>query len=268
MLKSGQVRLGILLVVATTVFAVLGPLLAPYDPLESVGLGYAPPGAGFLLGTDNLGRDVWSRVLSGGLSLAWMAPISTVVGTIVGTAIGLMAAFRGGWIDAALMRSMEVLLAFPGILFALMFVSILGPQPWLLVVIITVSVIPGCARVIRGASLPVVTSEFVLWDRAVGIRGWRILAGDVFPNITSPLMVEFGIRLMVSVGLLASLSFIGYGIQPPTPDWGLMVSENRTGLAVQPLAVLAPMALIVLFTVGGNLMAEGAARVIGRTDGK
>ncbi|MFT3798320.1 ABC transporter permease [Microbacterium sp.] len=267
-LRSGQVRFGTLLLVATTAFALVGPLVTPYDPLKSVGMSYQLPGAEHLLGTDHLGYDVWSRLLAGGIHLAWMAPTATILGVTAGSFIGLVSAYRRGWADVLLMRSMDVLLAFPGILFALLFVSIVGPQPWLLVLLVALAIMPGCARVIRGATWPLTSSEYVLWARAVGIPGRRILLGELLPNITSPLMVEFGVRLMVSVGLLASLSFIGYGIQPPTADWGLMVSENRAGLAIQPIAVLAPMVFIVLYTVGGNLIAEGTARIIARTEGK
>ena len=267
-LRSGQVRLGVGLVLATTAFALLGPLLTPFDPLRSVSMAYAPPDAAHPLGTDNLGRDVLSRLMAGGIHLAWMAPAAAILGVGSGAAIGMIAAFRGGIVDAVLMRTMDVLLAFPGILFALLFVSIVGPQPWLLILITAIALMPGCARVIRGATLPFTASEFVLWGRAVGLAPRRILVGEILPNVTSPLLVEFWIRLMLAVGLLASLSFIGYGIQAPTPDWGLMVSENRSGLSIQPLAVVAPIIFIVLYTVGGNLIAEGAARVIGRTEGK
>ena len=161
---------------------------------------------------------------------------------------------------------MDVLLAFPALLFTLLFVSVIGPTPWLLVTLVTIGLAPGVARVIRGAALPLCSREFVRWSRSVGIPSRYILWREILPNLFSPLLVELGMRLMWSVGVLASMSFIGYGIQPPQSDWGLMVSENRNGLAGQPWAVVAPMLCIVLFTVGGNLIAEGAARVMGRTE--
>lgn len=207
-------------------------------------------------------------MLHGGVHLAWMAPLSAVLSVVVGAAVGMAAAYYRGWVDTVLMRTMDVLLAFPGLLMALMFVSMLGPTPPLLVTLVSLALIPGVARVIRGAALPVCDREFVLWARSAGIPGRKTIAREILPNVTSPLLVELGVRLMWAVGILASISFIGYGIQPPTPDWGLMVSENRTGLATQPLAVLAPIVMIVLFTVGGNLIAEGGARVIARTEGK
>lgn len=267
-LASRQVRWGLGLLAGMLLLACAGPFLAPYPPAETVARPYAPPGDGLLLGADQLGRDVLSRVLAGGASLAWMAPVSALLGVLIGATIGMVAAYAGGWVDTVLMRAMDVLLAFPGLLMALMFVSVLGPTPWLLVSLVVLALVPGVARVIRGATIPICAREYVLWAHAVGIPSRTILVREILPNITSPLLVELGIRLMWAVGILASISFIGYGIQPPTPDWGLMVSENRTGLATQPLAVLAPILMIALFTIGGNLIAEGGARVIARTEGE
>jgi len=255
-------------VIFTALLAVFGGLFAPYSVTEPIAMPYAPPGNGLLLGSDQIGRDVFSRVLAGGVYLAWMAPLSAVLSVIIGAAVGMTAAYYRGWTEIILMRLMDVLLAFPGMLLALMFVSVFGATPPLLVLLVVLALIPGVARVIRGAAIPICEREFVMWSRSVGIPGRKMLLREILPNITSPLLVELGVRLMWAVGILASISFIGYGIQPPTPDWGLMVSENRTGLTTQPLAVLAPIVMIVLFTVGGNLIAEGGARVIARTEGK
>lgn len=265
---SGQLRLGVVFLVVAALVALVGPFIAPYDPSVSIGLPYAPPGDGTPLGTDMLGRDVLSRVLAGGINIVWMAPLAALLSTGIGAALGLVAAYFGGAVDTLLMRLMDFVLAFPSLVFALLFVSIIGPEPWLLVLLVAVALLPGVARVVRGTAQPIVHREYVQWARTVGMRSGRILRQEILPNITSPLFVELGIRLMISINLLASLSFIGYGIQPPTPDWGLMVSENRTGLSTQVFSVLAPIALIVLFTVGGNLIAEGAARVMARTEGK
>lgn len=268
LLLSRQVRWGIVLVIATTALAIFGRMISPHEPTEPITIPYANPTGELFLGSDQLGRDVMSRVLSGGLYLAWMAPTCAFLSVVTGTAIGLISAYYRGWVDTLLMRSMDVLLAFPGILMALMFVSVLGPSPLLLVLLVTLSLMPGVARVMRGAALPICQREFVLWARSVGTSSLKVLTREILPNITSPLLVEFGVRLMWAVGILASISFIGYGIQPPTPDWGLMVSENRSGLATQPRAVLSPIVMIIFLTVGGNLIAEGGARVIARTEGK
>lgn len=264
---SGQVRAGVILLAVMLAFAMIGPLLAPFDPTKTIGAPYAPPGNGSLLGTDYLGRDVLSRVLNGGLQLAWMAPTCAVLSVAIGAGAGVIAAYYGGITDVIIMRIMDVLLAFPVILLTLLFVSIIGPTPWLLVTLVTIGLAPSVSRTIRGAALPLRDREFVRWSRSVGVPTGQVILRELVPNLFSPLMVEFGMRLMWSVGILASLSFIGYGIQPPASDWGLMVSENRNGISTQPLAVIVPIICIVLFTVSGNLIAEGAARVFGRTDG-
>lgn len=268
MLRSNQVRLGIVLIVVMLVFAVVGALVQPHDPTRTLGSPYGTPGRdGLLLGADYLGRDVLSRVLAGGIGLAWMAPVSAIAALLIGAFVGIVAPYYGGATDVILMRIMDVLLAFPALLFTLLFVSVIGPTPWLLVTLVTVGMFPGVARVIRGAAQPLCEREYVRWSRTVGIPSRHVLLRDIVPNLVSPLMVEFGMRLMWSVGILASMSFIGYGIQPPHADWGLMVSENRNGLGGQPWSVLAPVICIVLFTIGGNLIAEGSARVISRTEG-
>jgi len=267
MLRSGQVRWGIALIVLMLALALIGRFTTPYDPTRTIAAPFARPGDGLLLGADYLGRDVLSRVMAGGINLAWMAPSAAIASLVLGAAVGIVSAYFGGATDAVLMRLMDVLLAFPALLFTLLFVSVIGPSPWLLVTLVTIGLMPGVARVIRGAALPLVQREFVRWSRAVGVPTGYILTREILPNLVSPLMVEFGMRLMWSVGTLASISFIGYGIQPPESDWGLMVSENRNGLAAQPWAVVAPVICIVLFTIGGNLIAEGAARVVARTEG-
>lgn len=263
-----QVRWGVVLLVAMTTLIVLGPFLAPHDPASPVGKPYAAPSAVAWLGTDNLGRDVLSRLLSGGVYLAWMAPLSAMLSVTIGAAIALVAAYYGGWADLVLTRSLDVLLAFPGILLTLLCVSVFGPEPFLLVGLVVLTLMPGVARVIRGAAVPLLDREYVLWARAVGTPGPVIILRELLPNVSSPLLVELGLRLSWAVGILSSMSFIGYGIQPPAADWGLMVSESRTGLGTQPFAVLAPIAMIVLYTIGSSLIAEGAARVIARTEGE
>ncbi|MFD6055386.1 ABC transporter permease [Agromyces sp. NPDC060279] len=267
-LASGQVRWGAGLLLFITAFAALGGILAPFDPAEPVGLPYEDPGGAHPLGTDKLGRDVLSRVLAGGVHLAWMAPVSTVIAVLLGAFVGMLAAYYGGVVDALLSRTLDVLLAFPGILLTLLCVAMFGPQTWLLVALVALALFPGVARVMRGTTSAVIGREYISWAKAVGTPGIVIIAREILPNITSPLLVELGIRLMWSVGILASMSFLGYGIQPPAADWGLMVSENRDGLANQPFAVVAPMLMIVLYTVAGNLIAEGSARVLGRTEGR
>lgn len=257
----------VLMAIAFTV-ALGGPFVAPYAPAELVGAPFDVPQAGLLLGTDALGRDVLSRLLWGGRNLVWMSLCATALGLALGTTLGLVAAFSRGTVDEIIMRIIDIKMAFPSVVFSLLFVTMFGPGPFLLVVLVSLSQAPSVARVIRGAAIPVVDREYVLWARAVGLPTSRILVGEVLPNVTSPILVEFGLRLMWAISLLAGLSFLGYGIQPPEADWGLMVNESRNALGIQPWAVLAPVAAIAVFTIGGNLFADGMARVIARTEGQ
>lgn len=265
--SSLRSRIGLGLMGAVVLVALLGPWLAPHGASEIVGTPYAGPGSGHLLGTDNGGQDVLSRLLRGGRTLVWMSLAAAFLAVAAGTAIGLFGAFVKGRADGALMRFLDVLLAFPSIVLVLLFVSVLGPRPWLLVLLVAVSQMPSIARVMRGAAMPVVERDYVQWCRSVGMRTSRILVREVLPNVASPLFVELGLRLMWCISLLAGLSYLGYGLQPPAADWGLMVNENRNALAIQPWSVLAPIFAIGLFTVGGNLLAEGMARSIARTEG-
>ncbi|WP_433274674.1 ABC transporter permease [Actinosynnema sp. CS-041913] len=267
-LRTGPARLGLVLLTAVGLVVVLGPLPAPHAPDAIVGQPLAGPGGKFLLGTDILGRDVLSRLLHGGLNLTWMALLAAGLGVFLGCLVGLTAAYRGGAVDTVLMRAMDVLLSFPEIIFVLLFVSMLGRSTLLTAVLVGVAFVPGVSRVMRGAALPVIGSEYVLWARANGLPATRILLREVLPGVTSPLMVETGMRLVWAVSAIASLSYLGFGIAPPAADWGLMVGENQDGLSIAPLPVLAPIALILMMALGGNLIAESVARTVGRTEGK
>ncbi len=266
-LRNSRSLIGLGMIGAIVALAIVGPALAPYSPSELVGVLYDIPNPDTLLGTDSLGRDVLSRFLYGGRNLVWMAISATMLGLSIGIAIGMASAYFKGMTDEILMRLVDIQLAFPSVVFALLFVTMLGPSPLLLVVLVGVSQAPSVARITRGAALGVVERDYVQWARAVGIPTRRILMSEVLPNITSPLLVELGLRLMWSISLLAGLSFLGYGIQPPNADWGLMVNESRNALTIQPWAVLAPILAIATLSIGGNMFAEGMSRAIGRTEG-
>src|ERR1700730_6010480 len=144
------------------------------------------------------------------------------------------------------MRTVDLVLAFPQLVFALLLVSVLGPQVWLIVVAVGISHVPQVARVVRAATLDIVERDFVKASQLLRIPAWRVMAGEVLPNLVTPLMVETGLRLTFSVLLMAGLSFIGLGVQPPAVDWGVMINENRLGLASNTLPVILPAAVIAL----------------------
>ncbi|MBZ9761684.1 ABC transporter permease [Mesorhizobium sp. CA8] len=240
--------------------AVLGPMLAPHTPTQFVQRPYALPSAKALLGTDGLGRDVLSRVLNGGFSVLWMSLAATAIGAALGTTIGLVAGYSRSIIDDVLMWLTDVVLAFPQVVLVLLFVSMLGPQLWLIVLVVSISHAPRVARMVRGVTIEIVNQPFIEAAETIGVPTRDILLRELLPNLVTPLMVEIGLRMTWSIGIVAGISFLGFGIQPPASDWGLMISENRDGLILQPFGVLAPLAMIAVFTIGTNLLAEAISR--------
>jgi peptide/nickel transport system permease protein len=261
-------RVGFALTVLVVALAFVGPVFAPRPPSQFVGAPFQSPTAAAWLGTDYLGEDVLSRVLWGGRSVLWMAFAATSLGMLIGVSVGIVAAYSRSILDDILMRTMDVALAFPPIVLALLFVSFVGPKLWLIVVVVGCAWSPPISRVTRGAALQVVRREFVESAEVLGASKRRILFGEILPNIATPLLVEFGLRLTWSIALVAGISFLGFGIQPPNADWGLMINENRGGLVVQPWATLGPILCIAVVTIGTNLMAEGIARAIAGVDRK
>lgn len=251
---------GAILIAGILLITVVGPVVAPYAIDAAAGAPFAPPGGSTLLGTDFLGQDVLSRLLHGGGSVVWTSLSAALVGVVLGAIVGMIAGYRRGLVDEILMRLSDVILSLPTIVFVLLFVSGLGRSLWLLTLLIGVSHIPQVARVVRGATVEIAGREFVEQAQAIGASWPRILAVQITPNILSTITVEFGIRVVWSIVAMASLSMIGQGIAPPAADWGLMVNENRTGLTIQPIAVLAPVALIALYALGTNLLAEAFSR--------
>jgi peptide/nickel transport system permease protein len=259
-LRLGRTRIGVAIVAVLVAIAVFGPLVAPHSPTEFIAAPNSGPSADALFGADALGRDVFSRFLHGGLTVLWMAAAATVLGVVLGVVVGLVAAYARNWLDDVLMRANDVVLAFPQIILALLAVSALGPKLWLIVLIVGLTHAPRVARVMRGAGQEVVERDFIKAAEAVGEKRSRIVFGELLPNVTSPLLVELGLRMTYSIGLVAAISFLGFGLQPPAADWGLMIYENRLSISVQPWAVLLPVLAIGLLTVGTNLVTDGIAR--------
>ena len=234
--------------------------MAPKSPTAFVGLPYAGPSSEAWLGTDGIGRDVLSRVLWGGREILALALLATAIGIVVGTALGTTAGYVKGALDEAIMRTLDVALAFPQIILALLLVSIIGPQLWLVCLAVAAIHAPQVARVARAATLRTVEQDHVKYAEAFGIPRRRVILGEVVPNIISPVMVEVGLRLTYSIAIIASLSFLGFGLQPPSADWGLMVNENRIGIQQNPWPVVAPIVMIAILTVGVNMFSDAVAR--------
>lgn len=257
---QARTKVGLALVLLLVGSALIGPLFAPAEPAEFVAAPFAGPSGDALLGTDNLGRDVLSRFLWGGRSVLSLAILSTLIGVSLGVAVGLVAAYARNVLDDVLMRTMDVILAFPQIVLALVAVATVGPKLWLLVLVVGITTAPRVARVVRGAALDVVERDFVRAAEGIGVSRSKILFGEILPNVTSPLVVEASLRLTFSIALISALSFLGFGLQPPAADWGLMINENRLGLEIQPWGVVLPVTAIGLLTIGTSLIGDGFSR--------
>ncbi len=257
-----RTKIGLAMFLALFAVAVFGRFVAPYAPDEFVGPPFSLPTSAYWLGTDFLGRDVLTRALYGGLSVFVLGIAATVIGILLGVSLGLISGYARRWVDETIMRMLDVVLAFPSIVLAMLFVSILGPRLWLIVLMVGISHMPRIARVTRAATVELAARDFVKAAAAVGVPRRKILLYEVLPNISSPLLVEFGLRLTYSIIMIAALSFIGFGMQPPSADWGLMINENRIGITIQPWAVVAPVILIAALTVSTNLIADGLARAM------
>lgn len=254
---SRRSQVGIAMVTLVLLIALLGPFFAPYSPDATMGSAFTGPGSGHVLGLDYLGRDVLSRFLWGGRTAIILAVLITMLAYGLGLTVGLVAAYRRGIVDTILMRCVEVLLAFPAIILILLLVTGFGTSLLLLVLAAGVTSAPRTARIVRAAALPVVELPFV---QAAQTRGesWLFIVGrEILPNIRATILVDLGIRFTYSILIVAAASFLGLGLQPPTADWGLMVSENRSGITIQPWAVVAPIAALAVLTVGVNLIIDG-----------
>jgi peptide/nickel transport system permease protein len=199
---------------------------------------------------------------AGGWRILVMAIAATALGVGAGALFGITAGYSKGVTDDAIMRTADVLMAFPQLILALLFISLIGPKLWLVTILVGAIHAPQVARVFRGATLRVAAEDYVRHAESLGVATWRIILREILPNVTTPLMVELGLRLAYSVTLITGLSFLGFGVQPPTPDWGTMINENRIGLMASPWPVLVPIILIALLTIGMNLLTDALSRVM------
>lgn len=265
-LRLWRTRIGLLITFALVAIAVFGPYFAPHSPSDLLGLPFQQPGGKLPLGADELGQDVLSRFLDGGRSILIVSVVSTVLGVGSGVLIGLWAALSGGWVDNALLRITDVLLAFPQILLALIVIATVGAKTWLVVLTVALTTMPRTVRVIRGAAASVVEREFVDSARAIGDSQLRIVLVEVLPNVVGSLVVEATFRLTYAIQLIAALAFLGFSTNANAPNWGTMVSQNASALVLQPNAALVPAAAIALLTVGVGLIGDGFARAAAGID--
>lgn len=249
---------GLFLVGSVMLCAVLAPVLAPQSPTEQVlADGLKGPSREHPFGQDRLGRDVLSRTLYGSRVSFWVAIVAVSISLGIGLLVGAMAGYFGGWMDEFLMRLVDILQAFPGILLAIAFAAILGPSITNVVIALSLIGWVGYARLTRGQILVVREMEFVAAARALGGRDTRVILRHLLPNILGPIVVEASFGFAVMIVAEASLSFIGLGTQPPTPSWGAMLNEARQYLLAAPHLTVFPGLAIVITVMGFNFLGDG-----------
>jgi peptide/nickel transport system permease protein len=260
---TGRVGLGLCVLIVLLAF--IGPYVTPDDPNSLVGLPYAPPSADHWLGVDTLGRDGLSRVLAGGRAMVLVAVCATLLAYLAAIPIGLVSGFLRGPFDLATVGIVDILLAFPPIVFVLALLSATGPRLGFVILAIAIIHVPRIIRIVRIVTLEVSTTEFVEAAIARGEPLRAVLFREIMPNIWTPVLADFGLRLAHSVVLFASLSFLGVALRPPASDWGLMINENKSGLFANPWVTIAPAIVIGVLTIAINLVADAAARSVGRS---
>jgi peptide/nickel transport system permease protein len=267
-------RLSVSAVVGLSITAIniaavaLAPWIAPYGQAELVGDVWAAPSAQSWLGLDNLGRDILSRLLFGGRTSVTLALLITVLSFVIGIFLGFAAATTRRWVDIALSRMVDTLMAIPSLIMALVVLSVLGTSLPVLVGTIAVLEATRVFRVSRSVAMNIVVLDYVEAARLRGEGLWWVMRREVLPNALPPLIAEFGLRFCFSLLFVASLSFLGLGVQPPEADWGSMVHDNATAINFGGIAPLLPAAAIALLTIGVNLVVDWLLSIHGRAHGE
>jgi len=265
-----SLRIGSMILLIHFAIAATGPAWAPYGPYQ---IGTGPPLSGMswahAFGTDQLGRDVFSRVIYGSRIVILLSLSGTFLGLMIGAAVGLFSGYVGGWVDDVLQRFLEALISIPFLVLALIAIVAVGPaysgNPVLLALVIALIYSPRIARMARAAAIEIVTRDHVTVAKLRGESAWSVIQRELLPNATSVLLVEFALRAGYAPALIGSLGFLGFGVRPPTPEWGLVMSENRSLITFSPITVLGPGLMLASLVVGINLSTEGLARILGRT---
>ncbi|MDP9792217.1 ABC-type dipeptide/oligopeptide/nickel transport system permease subunit [Catenuloplanes nepalensis] len=257
-LGRGPLAAGSWVIVALFVIvAAVGPLLVGADPARGTNDTLLPMGApGHLLGTDDLGRDELARMIHGAQPLLMVAFLSTGLAALLGIGIGLIAGYAGGWIEWVLMRCMDLALAFPSMLLIILIVSAWRPGVGSMVAGIALALAPGLARLARALAAREARRDYVLAAKLGGTRGPRLLVQEILPNIAGPMLAQVVMTLSVAAGFAAGLSYLGLGIQPPTPDWGYMVQAGQEFLYTAPRLVVLPAAATLIFVVACNFVGD------------
>lgn len=258
LLRKPGASAGLLVIAVFLGVAAFAPLIAPFSPTKLIYTSIQqPPSPQHLFGTDDLGRDVLSRVIYGARISMEVGIIAVAIAMTIGSLLGLFAGFLGGWTDTVIMRGMDIMLAFPGILLAIAIVAILGPSLANTMIAVGISAIPVYARTVRGAALTVLGNDYIQAARALGASPLRVAFKYVLPNVTAPITVLATVGIATSILTAAGLSYLGLGAQPPTPEWGAMLSEARAYLRNAWWMATFPGIAIMLVVMAFNLLGDG-----------
>jgi peptide/nickel transport system permease protein len=258
LIRSRTAVIGGLIVLAFLAMAVLAPAVAPYEPLRGqLGERLLPPSAAHWLGTDELGRDVLSRVLHGARISLQIQVAAVGLALVVGLVLGTVAGYVGGWTDLLIMRAIDVLMAFPGIFLALAIIAALGTGLANVIIATGIFLVPQFARVVRGSILTLREKEFVEAARALGESDLTIIVRYLLPNSLAPIIVQTSLRMATVLLTASGLSFLGLGVQPPSPEWGAMLSNARAYMITAPHVATTPGVAIMIVVLGFNLLGDG-----------
>ena len=249
-------KLGLLTITAYLFVALFAPFVAPYSETEILGGAYELWSEKYLLGTDNLGRDMLSRLIFGARNTIGIALAAVVIAFAIGGVTGMLSALLGGWYDTVISRIVDILMAIPGLVFALLILTILGTSVTTLILVIALLDSTRVYRITRAAAMNIAVMDFVEVARLRGEGLWWVIRKEILPNIMAPLLAEFGLRFCFVFLFIAALSFLGLGIQPPTADWGSMVRDNATMINYDDITSLLPAAAIAILTVAVNFVVD------------
>ncbi|GMG84410.1 ABC transporter permease [Paralimibaculum aggregatum] len=247
---------GMFIIFTYAIMGIFAPVIAPYGEAEVIGGAFDPPDENMLLGADQLGRDMFSRIVYGARNTVGLALMATGAAFVMGAMAGMLAAVKGGWFDQLMGRTADVIMSVPSLIFALLLLSIFGTNLTVLVVIVAVIYAPRVFRLTRAVAGNVVVMDYIEAAKLRGEGTWYLIRKEILPNSTAPLIAEFGLEFCFVFLLLAGLSFLGLGIQPPTADWGSMVRENATLISFGEITPLIPAAAIALLTVAVNFVVD------------
>ena len=254
---------GALVLIAIVVVAIVATFITPYPYDEmNILVRLKPPSEAHWFGTDEYGRDVLSRALIGARATLIMGFGATALSLLAGVPLGLIAGYRRGSVDEAIMRAMDVLMSFPPILLGLLVLAVTTPSLWKAMLAVGIVYVPPMVRLTRSVTLEIAQEEFILAAQARGDSAWRILLAEILPNAWPPIAVEASLRITFAILLGAALSFLGLGAQPPSADWGLMISEARAFIEKAPWITLAPGILMCITVIAINLLGDGLREVL------